>query len=89
MILEDYLIENKSTIISMTKICKIIRDLLDENYWDIIKGKQVKRECIDEILSLNKVLLMILYCVRMRRKVYYRMIEPEYKDEFDYDTIID
>jgi len=85
---ENYLIESKSTILSVTRICKVINEILNSCYWDIIKGKKVKKEILDEILSLNKAILSIMYCARCERNEYYKHLDSSYNDNFEYNDII-
>ena len=81
---EDYLIEEKNSIMAISRISKIIDKTISENYCNLGNNKFY----INEIRALNTAIQMIAYCMRERRKECYVEIDFNYKDDFSYDSII-
>ena len=84
MELEDYLIEEQYSILAINRISQIISQYIDNKYCDF--GKDISY--VDEILALNRAIQMIAYCMRLRRKYYYKQIDISYTDDFTYDSVI-
>lgn len=84
MELEDYLIEEQYSILAINRISQIISQYIDNNYYNL--GKDLFY--VDEILALNRAIQMIAYCMRLRRKYYYKQIDISYTDDFTYDSVI-
>jgi len=87
MDLEDYLIQEKNYILAINRISQIIDKTVKFNYYDIQKGK-ISQEYLDEIIALNTAIRMVAYCMRLQIKKYYQKLDANYKDEFDYDSIL-
>ena len=81
---EDYLIEEKSPIMAISRISQIIDEFISVNYYNLGDNKSF----IDEIVALNSAIQMIAYCMRVKRKECYKKIDNNYKDEFTYDSVI-
>jgi len=84
MNLEDYLIEEKSPIIAISRISRIIDEFISTNYYNFGEEKFY----IDEVVALNTAIQMIAYCMRVKRKECYQEIDCDYKDDFTYDSVI-
>jgi hypothetical protein len=81
---EDYLIEEKSSIMAISRISQMLDNFISKNYYNFGKDKFY----IDEIVTLNKAIQMVAYCMRLRRKECYLEIDCDYKDEFTYNSVI-
>lgn len=81
---EGYLIEEKSSIMAISRISQIIDEFISINYYNFGDNKFY----IDEIVALNTAIQMIAYCMRIKRKECYQEIDCNYKDEFTYDSVI-
>lgn len=84
MELEDYLIEEKCSILAINRISQIISKFIGDNYYQIGTNKLY----LDEILSLNRAIQIIAYGMRIRRKYYYQNIDNTYVDDFTYDSVV-
>ncbi|MBQ6516586.1 hypothetical protein IJI31_05340 [bacterium] len=84
MNLENYLIEEKAPIMAISSICRLIEQIIEENYGDFDKNKTYK----DEILALNTAIQMITYCMRIKRSDYYKEIDANYTDDFTYESVM-
>jgi hypothetical protein len=84
MDVENYLIEEKSSIIAISRISQIIDAFISKNYCNFGKSKFYT----DEIRALNTAIQMITYCMRVRRKECYLEIDCNYEDEFTYNSVI-
>lgn len=84
MELEDYLIEERYSILAINRISQIISQYIGNNYYNLSKDLS----CVEEILALNRTIQMIAYCMRIRRKYYYKQMDITYTDDFTYDSVI-
>ena len=78
---EEYFITEKSYIIALNELNKLIEERLKDNYYEIIKGK-ITSEFLDDVLALNTAIKTIIYCMRVKRKEYYQKIDTDYQDNF-------
>ena len=67
MTYEDYLIEEKSSIMAINRISQIIDEFISVNYHNLGENKFY----IDEVVTLNTAIQLIAYCMRTRRKECY------------------
>ncbi len=81
---EDYLIEQHYQIMAIGRISQIIDDFICRNFGNIGENKNY----LEEILALNTAIQMIAYCMRIRRKEYYRELDEHYQDNFTYDSVV-
>lgn len=87
MNLEDYLIEEKKYILAINKISQVIEESVKENYYNLINGN-ISRDYLDEIIALNSAIRMVAYGMRLKRKNAYLNIDKNYKDDFDYESVM-
>ena len=85
--LEYYLIETKSTIMTINIISKMIDSLIRNHYVDITKQNNC-RNYIDKILALNNAIQMIGYCMRVFHLECYKKLDPDYQDDFTYSSVM-
>ena len=84
MTYEDYLIEEKSSIMAINRISQIIDEFISVNYHNLGENKFY----IDEVVTLNTAIQLIAYCMRIRRKECYLEIDCDYKDDLTYNSVI-
>ena len=80
---EDYLTEEKSSIMAINRIRQIVEEFISENYYNFGENQFF----IDEVRALNTAIQMIAYCMRVRRKECCIEIDNNYIDEFTYDSV--
>ena len=87
MDLEDYLITELDLIIAVNLICKALRQKVTDNYYEILKG-EISSSLLLEIISLIFAIQGMTYCMRIFNKESYLKIEPDYKDDFTYNSMM-
>jgi len=79
MELEDYLIEEKPTIIAISFISNAINNIFEENFYEIKNGKSDK-ELLENIMALNSTIIMLSDNMRIKIKSAYKEVEKSYAD---------
>jgi len=79
MELEDYLIEEKPTIMAINFISNTINDILEENFYEIKNGKTDK-ELLENIMALNFVVEILSNYMKINSEIAYKEIEKSYTD---------
>ena len=87
MDLEDYLIEQKSHIIAISRISQIIEQSISENYYDILKGR-INESYLDNIRALNNAIQLVALGMRFFRKETYQEINENYIDDFTFSSVV-
>ncbi|MBR1680419.1 hypothetical protein IJ707_01365 [bacterium] len=83
--MEEYLIKEKSHILALNELNRLIQENLNDNYYEIINGK-INFEFLDKILALNTAIKTVIYCMRIQRKEFYKKIDKTYEDKFSYNS---
>ena len=81
---EKYLIEEKSHILALNELSRILEERIKDKYYQILNGK-INSDFLDEILAVNTAIKAVTYCMRVQRKQCYKQIDANYKDDFVYD----
>ena len=81
---ENYLIEEKTSIMAIGRISQIIDEFISENYYNFGENHSY----VDEIKALNTAIQMVAYCMRIKRKECYLELDYNYKDDFTYDSVM-
>jgi hypothetical protein len=84
---EDYLIEQKSQIIAISRISQIIEQSLSENYYNILKGR-INESHLDNIRALNCAIQMIAFGMRSFRRETFQEIDKSYVDDFTFSSVV-
>ena len=87
MDLGNYLSEELESIIAINIIAKLIREKIGENFHYILRG-EIDKDFLREICSLITAILMITYCMHTYNRESYLTIDPNYSDDFTFDSMM-
>jgi len=87
MDLESYLMEQKYQILAISRISQILNQTINENYYEILKGK-INVAYIEDIKSLITAIQIIAFGMRYYRRECYQEVYEDYKDDFSFSSTV-